>query len=402
MSTQRVLVVLGGDQATERTTNLIRGAGYELHVVRRVEEAREILLIGEPLMDAVVCAGLPVPKLAAMQQAVNDVEVHLSLLILMDEPSTVTSILYDSEEVLVRGSMEVTAALRFCIERTALRRRNRFLEARLSQVAREPVEERIRETQDVAIFGLAKLVESRDSDTGAHLERMAEYSRILAQELRNHPVFGGYVDQEYVWDIWRSAPLHDIGKVGVPDAILLKPGKLDADEWAVMQTHSVVGGDTLREIESRLHYRSFLQMGRDIAYCHHEKWSGEGYPFGLRGEEIPLSARIVALADVYDALTSKRPYKEPFSHEKATSIVLEGRASHFDPVICDTFLRVQDAFIAVATRHPQHVVEPHEGLRDVHKLEVARYRRKGRRMKALWQLVEGQVTGERQAAPGVP
>lgn len=402
MSASRVLVVLGGSQRGERTTSLLCSAGYEIHTVRRVEEAREILLIGEPLMDAVVGSGPGTPRLAALQQSVHDVDVHLSLLILMDDGGSVGSIVYDGKEVMVHGSMEITAALRFCVERTALRRRNRFLEARLSQVAREPEEDRVRETQDIAIFGLAKLVESRDSDTGAHLERMAEYSRILALELSTHPVFGGYINAEYAWDIWRSAPLHDIGKVGVPDAILLKPGKLDREEWAVMQAHSVIGGDTLREIETRLHYRSFLQMGRDIAYCHHEKWNGEGYPFGLCGEEIPLSARIVALADVYDALTSKRPYKEPFSHEKATSIVLEGRGSHFDPVICDAFVRVQDAFIAVATRHPQHVVEPHEGLGDVHKLEVARYRRRGRRLQALWRLVEEQVSGETRVTPGVP
>jgi len=391
MSAKHVLVVLGKGQGVDRTPSLLRGAGYELHTVRKVEEAREILLIGEPLMDAVVGAGVHASRLAAMRQAVQDVDVDLSLLLLMDEPDIVDSIVYDEEEVRIRGAMDVTAALRFCIERTALRRRNRFLEARLAQVAREPEEDRVRETQDAAIFGLAKLVESRDSDTGDHLERMAEYSRILASELRTHPVFGGYVNAEYTWDIWRSAPLHDIGKVGVPDSILLKPGKLDDEEWKVMRTHSVVGGDTLREIESRLHYRSFLQMGRDIAYCHHEKWNGEGYPFGLVGEEIPLSARIVALADVYDALTSKRPYKEPFSHEKATSIVLEGRDSHFDPAVCDAFLRVQDAFVAVATRHPQHMVEPHEGLRDVHRLEIARYRRKGRRLQALWRLVEEQT-----------
>ena len=194
------------------------------------------------------------------------------------------------------------------------------------------------------ILGLAKLAEYRDEDTGFHLERMREYSRVLAASLMDGTEYKEHVNQEYVNDIYHSAILHDIGKVWVKDSILLKPGRLNEEEFAHIQEHTTKGGNIIRDIEHQIGTPTYLELGREIAYSHHEKWDGSGYPQGLQGEDIPLCARIVAVADVYDALTSKRPYKKAFSHEKAVSIISEGRGSHFDPALVDAFLKINSEF----------------------------------------------------------
>ncbi len=188
------------------------------------------------------------------------------------------------------------------------------------------------------ILGLAKLAEYRDMDTGLHLERIREYGKLIAQELSLHPDYRGYITERYINDLFHSSILHDIGKVGVPDSILLKPGSLTPDEFDIIKRHATIGGDAISDIESKMNMKSFLTLGKEIAYYHHEKWDGTGYPKGLRETAIPLSARIVALADVYDALTSERPYKKAMSHKEASAVILEGRAKHFDPLIVDIFL----------------------------------------------------------------
>lgn len=203
---------------------------------------------------------------------------------------------------------------------------------------------RVQEARVGTILGLAKLAEYRDEATGAHLERIREYARLLAQELAVKPAYAGYITPEYIEDIYNSSILHDIGKVGVPDAILLKPGKLSPDEFEIIKTHTTLGGDALRAVEEKLEGQSFLTLGKEIAYAHHEKWDGSGYPRGLKGEKIPLSARIVALADVYDALTSQRVYKEAFSHEKAKEIILKDRGTHFAHDVVEAFLAHEDDF----------------------------------------------------------
>jgi PAS domain S-box-containing protein len=203
---------------------------------------------------------------------------------------------------------------------------------------------KVQSARNATILGLAKLAEYRDADTGAHLERIREYSKMLAEELANQPDYAGYITAEYIDDIYNSAILHDIGKVGVPDAILLKPGKLTAEEFEVIKRHSALGGEALREVETKIEGQSFLTLGKEIAYYHHEKWDGTGYPRGLKAEQIPLSARIVALADVYDALTSKRVYKDALSHQAAKEIIVEGRGSHFAPDVVDAFLAHEEDF----------------------------------------------------------
>ena len=203
---------------------------------------------------------------------------------------------------------------------------------------------KLQNARAATILGLAKLAEYRDEGTGTHLERIREYAKRLAEEMAKNFRYHTIITQDYIEDIFQSSILHDIGKVGIPDAILLKPGKLTDEEFEVIKRHTTMGGDAIRIIESRIKERSFLYMGKEIAYNHHEKWDGSGYPRGLQGEEIPLSARIVALADVYDALTSKRFYKEAYSHERSKDIILGLKGSHFDPEIADAFLILEAEF----------------------------------------------------------
>jgi PAS domain S-box-containing protein len=206
------------------------------------------------------------------------------------------------------------------------------------------LEAQLQEARAATILGLAKLAEYRDEGTGTHLERIREYARIIAEEMSQHPKYQDYISQEYIEDIFRSSILHDIGKVGVPDAILLKPARLTPEEFEVIKRHTVLGGDALNDIDSKIEGVSFLTLGKEIAYYHHEKWDGSGYPKGLSDESIPLSARFVALADVYDALTSKRFYKEAYTHEESRDIIIGLRATHFDPDVVDAFLARENEF----------------------------------------------------------
>lgn len=198
------------------------------------------------------------------------------------------------------------------------------------------------EGRDMMIFSLAKLAESRDQDTGTHLERIREYSKVLATELMSWPKFENVVDAQFVELIYLTSPLHDVGKVGIPDNVLLKPGKLTPEEFEVMKRHTLIGGETLGASAQAHPEASFLKMAMDIALKHHERWDGTGYPFQLQGEDIPLSARIVAVADVYDALTTKRVYKPAFTHETAAEIIYKSRGSHFDPDLVDAFSKVEE------------------------------------------------------------
>ncbi|MEN9903511.1 MAG: hypothetical protein RLZZ555_76 [Pseudomonadota bacterium] len=206
--------------------------------------------------------------------------------------------------------------------------------------------------QDVTIMAMASLAETRDSDTGNHIRRTQHYVKALALKLREQPSFAGLLDDRYIAMLFKSAPLHDIGKVGIPDRILLKPGKLTPEEFELMKTHTTLGRDAIQSAERQLGMSvDFLRLAKEIAYSHQEKWDGSGYPEGLQGEAIPLSARMMALADVYDALISRRVYKEGMSHEQAMSIIVEGRGRHFDPEMVDAFLLIHEEFRAIAQRY---------------------------------------------------
>lgn len=204
------------------------------------------------------------------------------------------------------------------------------------------------ESRDVMLFTLAKLTESRDIETGMHLERMREYCRVLAEELSAWDEYRDQIDGEYVQLLYLTSPLHDIGKVGIPDRILLKPGRLTPEEFEVMKLHTTIGGDTL-SAATRAHPEArYLAMARDIALTHHERFDGTGYPKGLSGAEIPLCGRLTALPDVYDALTTKRIYKPKLSHEIARKIILEGRGTQFDPDIVRAFLNREEEIVQIS------------------------------------------------------
>ncbi len=208
------------------------------------------------------------------------------------------------------------------------------------------------ETQEATIFALSTLAETRDNETGNHIRRTQHYVRTLAMTLRQHPRFADELTVGNIELIYKSAPLHDIGKVGVPDSILLKPGKLDDEEWVIMRMHSTYGRDAIVAAEVLLSSESsFLRYAREIAYGHHEKWDGTGYPLGLVGDKIPVSARLMAVADVYDALISRRVYKPPFPHEKAVSIIQAGHGNHFDPDMVDAFMEIAEEFRQIALQY---------------------------------------------------
>lgn len=206
-------------------------------------------------------------------------------------------------------------------------------------------------TRDAVVFGLAKLAESRDNDTGMHLERIAMYSTRLAAAMRRLPRYRDIVDADFVSNIGVSSALHDIGKVGVEDRILLKPGRLTHDEHFRIQTHVQLGGECIRQIQRRLGGSDFLEMAREIALYHHERWDGRGYPVGLAGPEIPLAARVVAIADVYDALRTKRVYKDAKPHDECVRIIRCDAGTHFDPEIVDVFLSIQHQFREISERY---------------------------------------------------
>jgi len=203
----------------------------------------------------------------------------------------------------------------------------------------------ITSAQMAMIFATSKLAESKDPETGAHLERLRIFCKILCEYLAQNEKYKSVLTPEYIECIYAASPLHDIGKVGIPDSILLKQGKLTELEWEVMRSHTLIGGNTLRAVLEKHPGNAFIRVGIEIAESHHEKWDGSGYPQGLKGEAIPFAARILALADVYDALTSVRCYKEAFSHEQSRQIIVEGSGKHFDPMVVEAFLNCEDQFI---------------------------------------------------------
>jgi putative two-component system response regulator len=228
----------------------------------------------------------------------------------------------------------------------ALSRANRRL-ADQNQLLEQMVTERTRElsrTKDVAIYCMASLAETRHAETGKHILRTQHFVRLLAQYLQDHPRFSAVLDPATVELLFKTAPLHDIGKVGVPDRILLKPGKLEPEEWLLMKKHAEYGHDALLRAEQELGTTDFLQLAREIAYTHHERWDGTGYPRGLAGEEIPISGRLMALADVYDALVHRRVYKDAYAHATAVEEISAQSGRHFDPDVVLAFLDLQQEF----------------------------------------------------------
>ena len=240
-----------------------------------------------------------------------------------------------------------------------LRDQNTFLEREVLRRTRE-----VQAIQDVTILAMASMAETRDNETGNHICRTQFYVRALAEKLRDHPRFAAYLTPARIDLLFKSAPLHDIGKVGIPDRILLKPCRLDPEEFEIMKTHTTIGRAAIEKAEAQLGTPiEHLACAKEIAYGHHEKWDGSGYPEGRAGDAIPVSARLMALADVYDALISRRVYKEPMSTEEAAAYIAEGRGRHFDPDMVDAFLEIADEFRAIASRFSDPDSDAAERLR---------------------------------------
>lgn len=242
-----------------------------------------------------------------------------------------------------------------------------FLEHEVARRSRE-----IEATQDVTILAMASMAETRDIETGNHIRRTQFYVRALAEKLKKHPRFSHFLTERTINMLFKSAPLHDIGKVGIPDHILLKPGRFTPDEFEVMKAHTTLGRDAIINAERRLGVSvDFLNYAKEIAYSHQEKWDGSGYPEGLAGDAIPVSARIMAVADVYDALISRRPYKNPFPHDKAVQMIIDGRGSHFDPDMVDAFVELQHEFLAISQRYADSDEEIEEKTRQIERMRGA-------------------------------
>jgi len=333
----RVLIVDDDEIALELLSNTLSQAGYEIKVAKDGRQALEILRTG---LYRLVISDWEMPEINGIElcrriRARQFVAgyIYVILVTARDGTSNVVHGLDAGADDFISKPFQPTE---LCVR---VRAGERILAL---------------DSRDLIIFSLAKLAESRDPETGAHLERMREYCRVLAEHLSRHPKFADQVDGDYVQTIYLTSPLHDIGKVGIPDSVLLKPGRLTDREFSIMKKHTIIGGETLTATAREHPGAEFLRMARDIALSHHEHLDGSGYPFGLAGEEIPLSGRIVALADVYDALTTKRVYKSAFSHDVARSIVLEGKGVHFDPDIVDSFIQNEEEFVAIQRRFAYH------------------------------------------------
>ncbi len=228
--------------------------------------------------------------------------------------------------------------------RRELKQQNALLEIKVDERTRE-----LSLTRRVIIEAMASLAESRDSETGDHVLRTKYYVQALANRLRNHPRFSDFLQTVRPEELGQSAILHDVGKVGVRDHILLKPGKLTPEEFEEMKKHAVYGYEIISKARKRLGKNSFLLLAEQIAWCHHEKWNGSGYPRGLVGDEIPIPARLMAVADVYDAIISRRVYKEAMGHDMAVNIIIEGKGQHFDPCVVDAFMDLRETFMKIAS-----------------------------------------------------
>ncbi len=330
----RVLVVEDDDVSADMLESTLSSFGYEVTVASDGREAFELIRTG---LYRLVVSDWEMPEMTGIELCRQIRQRHCSsyvyviLLTSYSETEHVVEGLNAGADDFIRKPFDPQE---LCVR---LRAGERIL---------------LLESRDVTIFALAKLAESRDPQTGAHLERMREYCRILAEELSKKEKFhnreeGGQVDGDYVELLYLTAPLHDIGKVGIPDSVLLKPGRLTEMEFETMKQHATIGGETLDAAALAHPEADFLQLARDIAWTHHERFDGTGYPRGLSGEAIPLCGRIVALADVYDALTTSRVYKTAYTHEMSRSIILEGRGTHFDPDIVDAFVASEARFLTV-------------------------------------------------------
>ena len=355
------------------TVLIIDDAAENLHMISALLQPEyRVLAATSGLRGLRVAASEPRPDLILLDVVMDGLDGYAVLARLRENSQTrdipvifLTALHGDGDEErgLVLGAADyiakpitravVLARVRAQIEakqaRDWLKNQNVILEA---EVARRMKENDL--TQQVTIRALAHLAEVRDPETGNHILRTQGYVQRMATGLQSHPRFASTLTDSYIKLLALSAPLHDIGKVGIPDSILLKPGKLTADEWVIMKTHAQLGSEAIEQAEHDIQMPlAFLSAAKEIAHWHHEKWDGSGYPDGLVGDAIPIAARLMAVADVFDALISQRVYKAAFTYADAQAIIVEGRGKHFDPDVTDAFLAGFDDFVAIAERYKE-------------------------------------------------
>lgn len=354
--TGSVLVVDDNEMNRDMLVRRLQPLGYEVSVARDGSEAMDMLL-QSPFDLVLLDIMMPIKdgfEVLQEMKAHNDLSIIPVIMItaLDDTSSAARCIQLGAEDYLTKpfDPILLKARVSSCLERKHLYDQERNYRGQIEEYnnqLQDRVQQQVQQITSAqlgAIFAMSKLAESRDPETGEHLERMREYCKILSVRLGKLPKYQPVIDDDFIEDIYAASPLHDIGKVGIVDSVLLKPGKLTAEEWVVMKTHPIIGAATLREVDRQHPGNSLIRMGIDIAESHHERWDGTGYPYGLKSTEIPLVARILALGDVYDALTSKRCYKEAFDHEKSRAIVEENNGTLFDPEVVEAFLATEDEF----------------------------------------------------------
>jgi putative two-component system response regulator len=332
VTTMRILIVEDELVSRKKMEKIIRGLGYETLVATNGVEGWEIWKNDRPRMVITDWVMPGMDGLALCKKIRGSEGSRYTYLIMVTAKSDVNDIVagMDSgaDDFITKPFIKGELAVR-------IRAGERILGF---------------ESRDIVIFSLAKLAESRDSETGNHLERIRYYSKTLAEAMRNTGNGSQEIDHLFIENIFLTSPLHDIGKIGIPDHILLKPGRLDDKEFEIMKDHSRIGFETLNEALKRYPKADYLRMSAEIALSHHERLDGTGYPDGLNGEEIPLSARIAALSDVYDALVSRRVYKNAYTHDVAKAIILKEAGTHFDPGVVGAFLATEKTFVDIGER----------------------------------------------------
>lgn len=328
--------------------------------VKLADNVRAALQIAQqvPVPDLILQAasvqdrsGTPLPHLLKDDLATFDIPV---MAILDAETTDAVRRVFDEGVVdYVVRPLQAQAVLARVAAQVRLRRQHGLLAdqaVRLEALVVERTAE-VERMQDATILAVASLAETRDSDTCFHIRRTQTLVVALARALQHHPRFCGELTDDNIALLYRAAPLHDVGKMRVPDSILLKPGRLTSEEFEVMKLHTVYGRDAIIDVEQHLGgTTNFLRYAREIAYAHQEKWDGSGYPLGLAGDAIPISARLMAVADVYDAMISKRVYKPAFTHETAIELIRQGRGEHFDPDVADALLHIEEEVMAISAR----------------------------------------------------
>ncbi|MBD3609074.1 MAG: response regulator [Gammaproteobacteria bacterium] len=362
-----ILVV---DDSAENRELLFRRLSKDGHMVHSAEDGYEALdklsksdAIDLILLDVNMPGMSGVDVLASIKADKNLLHIPVIMVSAQDEMNTVTRciemgaddyLIKPYEPSMLRARLESSLNKKYMHDATVsnlarIQHDNAIMGVKIYQQDME-----ISSANIALIFAISRLAESRDPETGAHLERLREFCRELCQSLTKMAVYQDEVTDEFTETLFTASPLHDIGKVGIPDNVLLKAGKLDEQEFSIMRNHTVIGADTLREVEAQFPGNPFIRMGIEIAESHHERWDGAGYPYNLSGTDIPLSARILTVSDVYDALTSERCYKDAFSHENSMTMILDGTDKQFDPKIIDALCESEEEFIRIKRFFTHH------------------------------------------------